>query len=347
MHIAQSNPTPGVGSGASRGVDEAAVKLNGAKAAPKAAAEPGAAPPARAAPLRRGLSNWDHQLQGEISSAQQALDFLEQSTSQLQALKSELAAKLAAHLGRDGQVEARVRQFNNTWRARQSASGGTLNSQLNYSSPAPAVQNFSVRGLNMAALQNGPREVLAFSIGGASQALRSVNIEPGMSEAEIVMRFDQALAPSNIRVSAGSEGALVFSTPEAAWPGVRDSLAVRGSGIRYPTGQMSRVKADEEPPLIAPEGWSTADTEALRQTLHQVVQALAHMQQARDSVSLALSLASSRVETAQPVELAGIDQMAQNFTSTANDPGYGSLLAITSALVGISRERVLSLLGLR
>jgi hypothetical protein len=42
-----------------------------------------------------------------------------------------------------------------------------------------------------------------------------------------------------------------------------------------------------------------------------------------------------------------MDQLAQNFTSTANEPGYGSLLAITSALVGISRERVLSLLGLR
>ena len=54
------------------------------------------APAARrsAAGLQRGLSNWDHQLQGEISNAQQTLDYLERSSSQLQALKSELAAKL-------------------------------------------------------------------------------------------------------------------------------------------------------------------------------------------------------------------------------------------------------------
>ena len=61
------------------------------------AAEAQAAPPAQ--PLRRGLSNWDHRLQSEISSAQQALDFLEQSAGQLQALKNELVAKLEISLG--------------------------------------------------------------------------------------------------------------------------------------------------------------------------------------------------------------------------------------------------------
>jgi hypothetical protein len=40
-------------------------------------------------------------------------------------------------------------------------------------------------------------------------------------------------------------------------------------------------------------------------------------------------------------------QVAQNFVSSAGQPGYQSLLSITSALAGISRERVVSLLGLR
>jgi hypothetical protein len=39
--------------------------------------------------------------------------------------------------------------------------------------------------------------------------------------------------------------------------------------------------------------------------------------------------------------------VAQNFVSTTKQPGYQSLLSLTSALVGISRERVISLLGLR
>ncbi len=341
MQINQVNTPTGFASGAADAV-EPAVQADQALATPA----PDSAPQKAAAPLRRGLSTWDHQLQGDIASAQQALDFLEQSASQLQALKSELAAKLASHQGRDGQVEARVRQFSHTWRQRHESSGGNLDSQLSYSNPAN--QRFSIRGLNLANLQAGGKEVLAFSVGGASQTLRSVSIEPGMAAGEIVQRFDQALAPANIRVGLNQNGTLIFSTPEASWAGVRDTLAVRGSGIRFPTGQMNRVKTDEEPAVITPEGWSTADSEALRQTLQQVVQALAQVQQARDNVSRALAGAASRADDAQPVDIGvGMETLAQNFITKTNEPSYDSLLSVSSALVGISRERVLSLLALR
>ncbi|MBC7857174.1 MAG: hypothetical protein H7Z39_00055 [Burkholderiaceae bacterium] len=351
MQIAQLNTSSGIGQGvagvAAGAPDQAAsvqsvLSGKGVNAPESAPARP--AP----APLRRGLSSWDHQLQGEISSAQQALDFLEQSAGQLQALKNELLAKLDARAGRDGQVEARVRQFSATWRNRASASGGTLDAQLSYSSPEPASQRFSIRGLTMANLQAGGREVLSFSVGGSSQNLSSVNIEPGLSAQEIVQRFDNALAPANIRVSAGANGALVFSTPEPAWAGVRDTLAVRGSGIRFPDGQLSRVKTDEEAPIVAPEGWSTADIEALRSTLRQVVQALAQVQLARDSVNRALSAATSRADAAQPIDIgASMELLANQFITTAGNSDYESLRSISSSLQGVSRQRVLSLLSLR
>ena len=346
MQIAQlptSSGIAGKGSGSARGVDGASGSVDGAGTRADAAAPRGAT-----STLKRGLSNWDHQLQGEISNAQQTLDYLERSSSQLQALKSELAAKLAARAGRDGQVEARVRQFSSTWRDRSSASGGSLDAQLGYSSPQTAQQSFTIRGLTMASLQEGSQEVLAFSVGGASQALRSVNIEPGLSDEEIIARFDRALMPSNIRVRQGDDGQVVFSTPESSWASVRDSLSVRGSGIRYPTGQMSRVRTDAEPAAIAPEEWHTDDVEALRATLQKVVQALAQLQAARSSVSLALAQATGRVAKAQPVQASvSMDTLAENFTQKASQPGYESLLAISSALVGISRERVVALLGLR
>jgi hypothetical protein len=347
MQIVQTSSSSGVnakGAGTARVVDDASATINGS------ASTRSEAPAARSstASLRHGLNNWDHQLQGEISNAQQTLDYLERSSSQLQALKSELAAKLAARQGREGQVEARVRQFSNTWRQRASASAGSLDAQLGYTSPQSAQQQFSIRGLTMASLQEGPQEVLAFSVGGANQALRSVNIEPGLSEREIVSRFDRALMPSGIGVKLGENGELVFSTSEAAWANVRDSLSVRGSGIRYPTGQMSRVRTDAEPAAIAPEEWQTGDVEALRATLQQVVQALAQLQAARSSVSLALAQATGRVAKAQPVqESVSMDTLAENFTQKASEPGYESLLAISSALVGISRERVVALLGLK
>lgn len=347
MQIVQTSSSSGInakGAGTARVVDDASATINGNASARSEAP----AAKSSTASLKHNLRNWDHQLQGEISNAQQTLDYLERSSSQLQALKSELAAKLAARQGRDGQVEARVRQFSNTWRQRASASAGSLDAQLGYTSPQSAQQQFSIRGLTMASLQEGPQEVLAFSVGGANQALRSVNIEPGLSESEIVSRFDRALMPSGIGVKLGENGELVFSTSEAAWANVRDSLSVRGNGIRYPTGQMSRVRTDAEPAAIAPEEWQTGDVEALRATLQQVVQALAQLQAARSSVSLALAQATGRVAKAQPVQASvSMDTLAENFTQKASEPGYESLLAISSALVGISRERVVALLGLK
>jgi len=54
------------------------------------------------------------------------------------------------------------------------------------------------------------------------------------------------------------------------------------------------------------------------------------------------------VQSASPdTSTSSMTQAAQNFVTTAKQPGYQSLLSITSALAGISRERVLSLLSLR
>ncbi|CAN7282736.1 hypothetical protein LJR289_001315 [Pseudoduganella sp. LjRoot289] len=296
---------------------------------------------------RRGVSNLDGGLQSDISGAQQAVDFLEQSAAQLRMLKAELSAKLASRAGRDGQVEARVRQFSDTWRSRQDASGGTLDSQLGYN-PQQSMQRFKVRGLNMANLRSGARETLAIAVGGGAAGLRSVALGPGLSDEEILQRFNQALTPVNISVGLGDNGDLEFAVPESAWANVRDTMAIQGGGIRFPTGQLHRVRTEPEPPAIAPETWSTSDAEAIRQTLSQVIQALNHVEAALAKVNLALSDASARAVSAMPqVSAAGMDQAAQNFVTAANEPSYASLLSLTSALTGINRERVMALLGLR
>jgi hypothetical protein len=374
-----NNTTPGISTGNAghtRAVDETTMAADG----DNATAADDAPAPSPSTPLRAGLSNWDHQLQGEIASAQQALNFLDQSAAQLQALKSELAARLASRTtasaltgaksaasasatatpdagadattgSADTSLQASVQQFSNTWKQRQSTAGGSLDAQLSYTSPAPAAQRFTIRGLTIANLQAGGKEILNFSVSGATQSLSSVSITPGLSQDEIVQRFNQALAPANISASVDASGAMVFSTPEASWATVRDTLSVRGGGIRFPSGQMNRVKVDAEAPAIAPETWSTGDTEALRQSLQQVVLALAQVQQARASVSQALGNANGRVASVQTPDAdasgVGMDRLAQNFSKTASAPGYDSLLSLTSALIGISRDRVVSLLSLR
>jgi hypothetical protein len=334
---------PGANAGNASAVDGTSLGLNGENAA---TATPVTPTPTSAAPLRRGLGNWDQPLQGDISGAQQALDFLEQSAAQLRGLKADLSARLATRQRADGALEARVRQFSNSWRNRSNASGGTLDSRLKFSNKG-STTHFTVRGMSLASLRAGSREVLAISVGGG-QSVRSVVLEPGLSDQQIAQRFDQALAPDGVRAALNDDGQLEFSTAEAQWANVRDTIAVQGSGIRFPTGQLNRVKADAEAPALEPDNWQTGDAESIRTTLQQVVQALAKVEQSIASVQQALHQVSARVQSAAPKSSkAGMDQVAQNFVSTAKQPGYQSLLSITSALAGISRERVISLLSLR
>jgi hypothetical protein len=209
------------------------------------------------------------------------------------------------------------------------------------------VQRFTVRGMTLANLRNGARETLAISVGGGTAGLRSVHLTPGLSDGEIVARFDQALAPTGVRVTVSKDGELVFSAPESAWPALRESLAVQGGGIRFPAGQLSRLKAEAEAPVVLPEGWGTADIEAMRATLQQVTQALAHVEAALSKVRQELAMAAQRAKIDLPeIEVAGMGQMAEVFANVANEPGYSALVSLTSALVGINRDRVVSLLRL-
>jgi hypothetical protein len=323
-------------------VDGTALGLNGENAATATPVNP---TPTSAAPLRRGLTNMDQPLQGDISGAQQALDFLEQSAAQLRNLKADLSARLANRQRADGTLEARVRQFSNSWRNRSQASGGTLDSQLNFSNQATNTR-FNVRGMNLTNLRPGGREVLAISLGG--QNLSSVVLEPGLTDQQITQRFDTALAPSGVRTTLGEDGQLEFSVAEAQWGNLRDTIAVQGGGQRFPTGQLNRVKAEAQAPVVDPDNWQTADVESIRTTLQQVLQALSQVERSIASVQTALNQAAARVKKALPADTTdGMEQVAQNFVTTAKQPGYQSLLSITSALAGISRERVVSLLSLR
>ncbi|HTN66657.1 MAG TPA: hypothetical protein VL051_10800 [Burkholderiaceae bacterium] len=308
---------------------------------------PAAAGEGHAAPLRHGLRNWDQQLNADLSNAQRALDFLDQSSARLQSIKLELSAKLAGRLQQTGALQRKLRQFGDLWQQRQSATGGSLDSQLAYDSKATPVQRFTVRGLTMQTLQAGAKETLTFSV-GAGQALRSVIIEPGLSEDALIQRFDQALAPAQIRVSKGEDGTLVFSVAQASWGTLRDTLAIKGDGMRFPTGQLNRVRTDAEPAAVQPETWQIDDAESIRQALQKVVRAINHVRQAREAVSRALNEAAARASAAQSTDSnAAVAKLAQDFLGTAAQPDYQAFTSVVSAVMGISRSRVLSLLMLR
>jgi hypothetical protein len=300
------------------------------------------------APLRSRGASIGGALQDQAARAQQALDYLDQVAGQLEALKGELTSRLAARgaarqqadaqasTQSSAQLSAQVRQLAATLASRRKHAGGGVDSNLNFTGK-PALQRFRIRGLDLAALrQNGPQS-LAFSVGGNGGPQLSANIDPNWSDEEIAAAIDRALAPMGVNASLDGQGGFVFTTPESNWAAVKDSIAISGRG---------RVGTEELPSDLAPQQWNSGSGDALRTNLREVVLALERVRRSRDAASSALSAATVQMtRAATPPPQA--EEAAQAFASTAASPDYEALLSLTSALVGVSRERVLALLGLR
>jgi hypothetical protein len=302
-----------------------------------------AASAASAAPLRANGSaaRIPSGLQDQVAGAQQALDYLERVANQLEALKGELTAKLAGtRNGSRLQLEVQARQLAQTLSERKKTGGGSVDSNLNYSTK-PATQRFRIRGLDIASLKQSAPQNISFSVGSAGGPQMSVAIEPDQSNQEVARALDRALAPMGVHASLDENGELVFTTPESNWSSVKDSIAVSGRG---------RVTTEELPANLAPQLWNvsaeTGNADALRQSLREVVQALERVHRSQAAASAALQAASVQVadaSTPPPDMTIAID----DFGKVAASTDYESLIALTSALVGVSRDRVLALLGLR
>jgi hypothetical protein len=311
---------------------------NGAdKAASSAAASP--------APLRSNAASVGGALQDQVARAQQAMDYLEQVAGQLESVKGELTSRLAGARSAsrqqpDGQANAQlgtqVRKLASALASRRKNAGGGVDSNLNFTGK-PALQRFRIRGLDLASLRSSGPQSLAFSVGGNGGPQLSVNIDPDQTDEEIAAAINRAMAPMGVNAGLDGQGGFVFSTPEANWPAVKDSIAISGRG---------RATAEEVPAELAPQQWNSGNGDALRASLREVVQALERVRRSRDAASSALSAATVEMTraTTPPPE---VQEAAQEFASTAASPDYESLLSLTSALVGVSRERVLALLGLK
>jgi hypothetical protein len=312
-------------------------------------ARDGAASKADAAPARLrsgGGAAIGSALQGSVARAQQALDYLERVASQLESLKGEISAKLASASQRNSQrsaaqagsqnIDSATRQLAATLAARKSAGGGGIDANLQFDGQ-PAQQRFRIRNLDIDTLQQSAPTTVAFSIGGVGGPQLAASISGDQSSEEIARAIDRAVAPLGVRAGLDN-GSLVFSTGEAEWPAVRDSIAVSGRG---------RVATEEVTPQLAPQQWPAgAEADALRQSLREVVQALERVRHSQNAASNALSSASVEVSAAStpPPE---VEMASEDFASAAQSTNYDSLVSLSSALVGVSRERVLALLGLR
>jgi hypothetical protein len=299
--------------------------------------------PAAGPVLRSGLRNIDREFNRQVNGCQQALAFLEQAGSRLRTLQVALKDSKAAAPAVENQIQA----FDALLRNRSVATGGTLDNRLEFHPAGDAPQRFNIRGLQRSALQAGDRETLSFAVDGRTQRAATVVVEPGLSDAALVQRFDRALSSLGIRVERDPQGELSFSVPESAWAGVRNTLSIKGEGRRFPTGQFSQLKLTPEPPSIRPQEWSTDDS---RTTLRQVFNAQASVRQSYQQVSDALREAGDRLQQqsdlAQTVDPSRNAVLSQSFESAVGSNDPQSISAILPALLGLDRNRVLSVLRL-
>jgi len=293
--------------------------------------------PPTSGPLRRGVG-MNQNLQSEVARAQQAIDYLARVASQLEALKADLSARLSGRgAAASRELESRVRQLAVALEGRRQQAGDGVDAALDFDGVAGAQQRFRIQGMTVASLKSGSTQTMGFSVGSAGGPQLAATIEPDMTPEQIAQRLDRTLAPVKVRAGLDQEGELVFTTRESTFGGIKDAIAVTGRG---------RVDTAPLPPTLDPKNWELGNPDALRQSLREVVQALARVRRSQDAASMALSGAMAK--NAQPaIPSAELAMIAQDFTATAASHDYDSLLAITSALVGVSRDRVTALLGMR
>lgn len=285
--------------------------------------------------LKRGQDS-NHNLQANVARAQQAVDYLERIESQLEAIKATLMSKISgSNAGR--QLESRTKQLSAELAKRNTEGGGGVDADLNFNDGDPADVTFRIQGMDLASLRTQAPVTLGFSVGALGGPNLSATIEPGMSDEDIAKRLDRTLAPVGVRAKLDQRHELVFNARESNWHGIKDAIAVTGRG---------RVDTSVVPPELAPQEWQIGNPDALRESLREVVQALARVRRSQDAAMAALSAAMARnVQTDVPVE--ALEQIAGNFSLTAASHDYASLLEITAAVVGVSRDRVSALLSLR
>ncbi|PRP69860.1 hypothetical protein BUE93_14340 [Chromobacterium amazonense] len=304
---------------------------------------------ASARPQTGGASGWRYstQLNEQLTSAQCALDYVEDMLSQLQGFKDSLSQQLTQRrLDTEG-LNAQRDALGQAWQRRRNDSAGSLDSQLRLSLGAPARQRFAARGLDLDSLTSGAPEMLVFSVGGGAPA--AVRVGEGIRRDEALRGLNQALGPAGVRCELDDYGRLGFSCSERDWDSLQGALTVRGGGVRFPGGVPQPLALEAEAPAIDPSRWRTDDHAQVRLALQDVLRAIARLQQTHSAIDGAIAEARQSIsQLSRTEEQSWASGFVSDFNARLNQTAdFNHLQQLVPALLGISRYRVLALLSLR
>ncbi|KJU75643.1 hypothetical protein ACSMFQ_23660 [Ectopseudomonas chengduensis] len=243
--------------------------------------------PAEPAPPPRGKSaTFNLQLNQQLTSMQAADSYLGELAGRLGQLKLSLSRELSnAQAGERDGIKRELEQVRKLLAERSQRSGETLDASFKLRLSEPVRSRFSLQGLDsIAAVQQAGKETLLFSAGRKLAEPLAVVLDEGLSEQQILRRFNAGLGPAGIRAEVDHGGALKFSARESEWQQLKGELRVQGEG-KLASQAQAVVVSHEEQMLRLPEAARLDGARELRRALDEVVAALDRIGTLREQLS--------------------------------------------------------------
>lgn len=229
------------------------------------------------APRQAGkLAELSLQLNRQSSALQSAHFYLSEVAEHMTGLKRDVGRSLAApskQVAPDLEVIGRsVARLNDLLDQRSRLSSASLDGELNLSLQAPLRSRFSIKGLESLhrVLASGS-EALLFNAGRHLPGPIAVVLDDGMSERQLLQRFNASLAQAGLHVEVNAQETLRFSAVDSQWQRLKDQLSIQGEDKLFAKSGFTRVETREDnllgTPLVVPV---TAEHGPLRE-LHETL----------------------------------------------------------------------------
>lgn len=299
----------------------------------------------------RRESSFNLQLNQQLSSMQSAEHYLSELSNQLAALKLNLSRQLSSPqtANERSNIQQSLQKLNTLLEQRSKLSGNSLDATLKLRLNEPLRTRFSIQGLeSIKVLQAKGAETLVFSAGNAFPEPLAVVLEEGMSEEQILRRFNSSLGQAGIRAELDSEGALKFTAPEQDWRKIKEQLRVQGEGQLFAKGVYTPVRTIEDGLLGFTSNLQQDSIEELRQLLNSVVASLDRITALREQLSQRQEDVREFLARQENLDE---KQWALNFASTVFNPQarkqthYAAISQTIVAQANLTRFAVVSLLA--
>ena len=308
------------------------------------------APGAEQAASPRGKStSFNLQLNEQLTSMQAADSYLGELAGRLGQLKLSLSRELSnAQTGEREGLKRELEQVRKLLAERGQRSAESLDATFKLRLTEPVRSRFSLQGLDsIATVQQAGKETLLFSAGRKLAEPLAVVLDEGLSEQQILRRFNAGLGPAGIRAEVDNGGALKFSARESEWQQLKGELRVQGEGKLAATA-AAPIASQEEQLLRLPDAARLDGARELRRALDEVVVALDKIGALREQLShrqdeirefLARHAEQNEREWAR-------DFAGEVFSLMRRSPSsYAAVTQTVVAQANISRSTVVSLLS--